>query len=577
MIKQCIKLLVLSLLLFTFGTMVFPSSTWASTTWFTEQADNKSMAYPGGLGYDANENPGILQMDFNNEKVVYRYKSSAGNWVSEEIASSIYGNTSLAYDNNGSPVALYLNKDVTPNIIYYATRSSDGSWSSQQVASGTNIPYNISLAVNSSGQPAFAYVDGDSLYFVTKSGASWSKQKVTTVDYSYNASLDFNGLTPCLAFSDKSNGLRYAYKSGASWTIQTVNPSTSIGDITLKFGNGKPIISYSDRGNKDLCFAYYLNSWTHTVLERSTATNNYVGDYAVMNVHQQEGAYEIYLLHGNTVMLNNTQVKLKTLSVAADSDLTSLGFQSQTLYSGYFGNTTPMFALGLNQGNPGIMFLKLGTGSTYIAQKPKIQVATSLSFGDILSNSSVERQISITNTGSLPLNVAASIPITDTSFEVTSGTVPTLSPGESYTLTVNFEPGTPGTNYTSTLSLTSNDPDRPTVGVSLTGRSYSNNSSLDYLELSNGNTVTSFVDNAGSLEVPYATESLHISPVASDSHTSITINGTTVSHQGLSPLISLHIGENIITISLTSEDELLPTHILLPLLEEILQRRTYHH
>lgn len=554
MIKQCIKLLVLSLLLFTFGTMVFPSSTWASTTWFTEQADNKSMAYPGGLGYDANENPGILQMDFNNEKVVYRYKSSAGNWVSEEIASSIYGNTSLAYDNNGSPVALYLNKDVTPNIIYYATRSSDGSWSSQQVASGTNIPYNISLAVNSSGQPAFAYVDGDSLYFVTKSGASWSKQKVTTVDYSYNASLDFNGLTPCLAFSDKSNGLRYAYKSGASWTIQTVNPSTSIGDITLKFGNGKPLISYSDRGNKDLCFAYYLNSWTHTVLERSTATNNYVGDYAVMNVHQQEGAYEIYLLHGNTVMLNNTQVKLKTLSVAADSDLTSLGFQSQTLYSGYFGNTTPMFALGLNQGNPGIMFLKLGTGSTYIAQKPKIQVVTSLSFGDIPSNSSVERQISITNTGSLPLNVAASIPITDTSFEVTSGTVPTLSPGESYTLTVNFEPGTPGTNYTSTLSLTSNDPDRPTVGVSLTGRSYSNNSSLDYLELSNGNTVTSFVDNAGSLEVPYATESLHISPVASDSHTSITINGTTVSHQGLSPLISLHIGENIITISLTSED-----------------------
>ncbi len=554
MIKQCIKLLVLSLLLFTFGTMVFPSSTWASTTWFTEQADNKSMAYPGGLGYDANENPGILQMDFNNEKVVYRYKSSAGNWVSEEIASSIYGNTSLAYDNNGSPVALYLNKDVTPNIISYATRSSDGSWSSQQVASGTNIPYNISLAVNSSGQPAFAYVDGDSLYFVTKSGASWSKQKVTTVDYSYNASLDFNGLTPCLAFSDKSNGLRYAYKSGSSWTIQTVNPSTSIGDITLKFGNGKPLISYSDRGNKDLCFAYYLNGWTHTVLERSTATNNYVGDYAVMNVHQQEGAYEIYLLHGNTVMLNNTQVKLKTLSVAADSDLTSLGFQSQTLYSGYFGNTTPMFALGLNQGNPGIMFLKLGTGSTYIAQKPKIQVVTSLSFGDIPSNSSVERQISITNTGSLPLNVAASIPITDTSFEVTSGTVPTLSPGESYTLTVNFEPGTPGTNYTSTLSLTSNDPDRPTVGVSLTGRSYSNNSSLDYLELSNGNTVTSFVDNAGSLEVPYATESLHISPVASDSHTSITINGTTVSHQGLSPLISLHIGENIITISLTSED-----------------------
>src|SRR6185503_10841437 len=100
---------------------------------------------------------------------------------------------------------------------------------------------------------------------------------------------------------------------------------------------------------------------------------------------------------------------------------------------------------------------------------PSITVQTTpVDFGAVATGMSVERTITVRNTGSAPLSLAGAS-IDSAQFSLVSLTLPlTIDPGGQQTITARFSPTGNGTQK-GRLTLTSNDPAKPTVSVSLTG------------------------------------------------------------------------------------------------------------
>ncbi|MFQ5652268.1 MAG: choice-of-anchor D domain-containing protein [bacterium] len=96
---------------------------------------------------------------------------------------------------------------------------------------------------------------------------------------------------------------------------------------------------------------------------------------------------------------------------------------------------------------------------------------TELSYGEVEIGSSSDLQVAVTNLGAEELQVTTSViagPDADL-WEITEGAAPfALSTGQSQTLTLRFSPTSEGQKRAQ-LELSSNDPDEPTVAVSLTG------------------------------------------------------------------------------------------------------------
>lgn len=162
MIKKLLGKLIAPTLLIVLAVTALPVSVQAITTWNLEKADT-GMQYSEGLGYDADGNPGIAQMDYytNPNHAIYRYKSVSG-WVSEVVGEA-YGGTSLAY-NNGQPAMLYKNYSGSTSTLTYAKRISAENWAQETVVTGSYISSSFSLAFNSAGYPCFTYSDGYNLY-----------------------------------------------------------------------------------------------------------------------------------------------------------------------------------------------------------------------------------------------------------------------------------------------------------------------------------------------------------------------------------------------------------------------------
>lgn len=561
MIKKLLKELTISTIIIILMTAAL-SNFAGAIEWHSEPADTGKQ-YTEGLGYDALGQPGIAQMDYdsNPNKAVYRYKSASG-WVSEVLGDAYCG-PALAYNALGQPSMLYLNSYVNPHALIYAKRISENNWAQETVATVGDYSSSYSLAFNSNNYPCFTYVDGGTLYYVEYNGSSWQKQAVRTADDIGSPSLAFNGSIPAIAFSDDDAGLQYVYLSDGTWVRQTADPLLSTtyrgrqNFITLRFGNGKPVISYNDQDTKSLKFAYSLDgNWTANTVEASTSGNNETGFYASMQVSQAAGSYVIYLAHSNYVLNGTTAIKLKTLAVNSDSDLTGLGFVSQTLYSSRsFGNITPLLSIGLKDGNPGIAFLNYRAATTtYISMQPKIQTDSSVALDAAASGSSSSREITITNNGSLNLSISE-ITAPSAPFRITGGDPGTLAPGQSRVINAYFEPTAAGASYSDTLSIKSNDPDNPIFNISLSARSMNNNATLTGLSYSNGSSLTLLPDDTGgSLTVDYATDALSITPAAADTYAQIKIQGASVQSGTASGNIPLQIGPNTVTILVTSED-----------------------
>jgi hypothetical protein len=119
------------------------------------------------------------------------------------------------------------------------------------------------------------------------------------------------------------------------------------------------------------------------------------------------------------------------------------------------------------------------TGNGVLVPEPDVSVSPMTNdFGYVLvGDSSPELVVTISNVGSGDIDVSDISLVTGTeySLDVSGGgagscgsTSPTITPGGNCTVSVTFSPQSVGT-FTDTLRITSDDPDEPTVDVSLTG------------------------------------------------------------------------------------------------------------
>jgi hypothetical protein len=99
---------------------------------------------------------------------------------------------------------------------------------------------------------------------------------------------------------------------------------------------------------------------------------------------------------------------------------------------------------------------------------PDISVAqTSLDFGSVKLGKKVTKTLKIGNNGSGDLMITLS-GLEETDFSIQGSSSVTIKGKKSYTLKVLFTPKSSGPKA-ATLGITSNDPDTPTINISLSG------------------------------------------------------------------------------------------------------------
>lgn len=94
--------------------------------------------------------------------------------------------------------------------------------------------------------------------------------------------------------------------------------------------------------------------------------------------------------------------------------------------------------------------------------------ATSLTFGDVAVNTEATQSLTLSSTGAAAVTISSAT-VTGTGFSISGMTFPvTLNPGQSATLTVQFDPATAGA-VSGQLSIVSDSSTNPTAGIALSG------------------------------------------------------------------------------------------------------------
>jgi subtilisin family serine protease len=156
------------------------------------------------------------------------------------------------------------------------------------------------------------------------------------------------------------------------------------------------------------------------------------------------------------------------------------------------------------------------------ADEPNIEVTpTSHDFGSLTVGESSTLTVTISSTGDSDLAIQQiSLPGSDFIVSNDNCSNTTLAPGSDCTVTITFTPTTDGVK-TTTLSISSNDPNMSTTRVSLTGRGLTNvdltpeisvnPSSYDfgYVKVDHSSTVTVTISNTGSGALEIGELTLH--------------------------------------------------------------------
>ncbi len=187
----------------------------------------------------------------------------------------------------------------------------------------------------------------------------------------------------------------------------------------------------------------------------------------------------------NVTVTNTGDAILNITGITIDDGqfaITSGNISGQTLAPGDSANITIVFTpsaagpqsatmtITSNDPDEGTVDVSLsGTGTAPPAPDIDVDPLT-VPFGSVeLGSSSASQNVTVTNTGTADLNITG-ITINDPQFAITSGNISgqTLAPGDSANITIVFTPSAAGPQ-TGTMTITSNDPDEGTVGVSLSG------------------------------------------------------------------------------------------------------------
>ena len=208
-----------------------------------------------------------------------RDSGAPGGWSIETVdpGPGVGYDISMVMDDDETIHIAY--QDDTNDMIRYA--KWDGTeWSN----TGFDIEefkilvknYGSSIALDSSGRPAFTFCDDGDLLLIRNEPGQWVLDHIDGTDGSYVgcfSSIEFDSQDNIhISYQDASQGafnLKYAKKAGGPWSIQEVDSDGMTGKYTSLAvdGNNDPHISYMKTEGGDLKYAKNSGNWNDEVVD----------------------------------------------------------------------------------------------------------------------------------------------------------------------------------------------------------------------------------------------------------------------------------------------------------------------
>lgn len=398
---------------------------WTGSAWDIQVVDNSSFTgYFTSLALDSHGYPHISYYDLIYGSLRYARWMGSG-WEIHTVDSPADGSlytvgwyTSLALDMYDNPHISYFDENGTS--VKYAHWTGT-SWDIQIIEQTSALfTKNTSIAIDSQNHPHIIYQYASGGKYARWTGSNWDIQTVEdwgiwnsslALDASDNAHISYRKY-----YYNGAVGLTYAHWTGSSWDIQEVDCGAEWGDGLGYFSSifldskGNPHISYYDKDNKKLKYARYTGlAWDIQIVDNGVD----VGIYTSIAVDRNDNPHIAY-------------------------------------YDNYLGD------------------LKYAKGTLV---GPDISVApTRINFNNVSVGNNLDQTITIRNDGAANL-IVGTIGLPSFPFAIFGATCTdgmTLAPAMSCSLVVRFAPDTPGP-FSSSFSITSNDPDESSVNINLNG------------------------------------------------------------------------------------------------------------
>lgn len=312
-----------------------------------------------------------------------------------------------------------------------------------------------------------------------------------------------------------SNGGSDAFCSAAIQTYTVTFASGGNGTIT---GNVNQTVNYGESATQVTAVpdaGYQFVNWIgdnspvltdnpltlSNVTANISLTANFASNAPPPDTGARLTATPLNLQFGNVVVGTSTTLALK-ISNSGDADLsissvTSVGARfsvfpptSFTIAPGVFRIVNIGFAptlvgdssgtVTVTSGNTGQQAIVTVSGKGLAVEgTPVLNIPPAIDFGNVMAGQRVSKEITIGDSSNGAPLVISQANLTGDGFIWGSGGAPTLpltvQPGLSVNLPIVFAPGsgTGGSNFTGTLTIASNDPNRSSVNVALSGNSVS--------------------------------------------------------------------------------------------------------
>lgn len=225
---------------------------------------------PIGLAFDPDDRPHIIYHDHQDNTfkqdlgdLTHAVRES-GDWAIEAINDAGHDgwDSTVAIGPDGVVRGAGIDPqqfDSEVGVEYYEL--SDGGWEVTEIGSGpVEYEWNVSLAVDPSGNPGISYFDNNTedLMFASRSGGTWTIETVASEgDVGRFSSLAFDPEgRPHISYFALPDTVRYAMRDGGSWTIEDVGTldqvaiafegARRITDIDVD-ANGIPRIAFADQ------------------------------------------------------------------------------------------------------------------------------------------------------------------------------------------------------------------------------------------------------------------------------------------------------------------------------------------
>lgn len=144
-------------------------------------------------------------------------------------------------DSSGTPYCVfvdYWNNESFDGCLSYVTRSWDGGWSVGGIEGTTGV-VSHSLAIDDDDRLHMGAATDDAVYYFTRTGGSWSRQSVDSVESDYcRVVVDARGTVHLLYSDSSASSLKHATLTDSGWVVETIEEVSAADAVTMDADNG---------------------------------------------------------------------------------------------------------------------------------------------------------------------------------------------------------------------------------------------------------------------------------------------------------------------------------------------------